>query len=318
VRRFFLAVALLVAAPLPATATSSEEQPAAGRRELGGHQFLVSHLVEDPFSVTSFGVNLAIGVGQALGPSLDLTTFPPTILGESRWYDYTTLTNQFDYTLRVIENLSLRAGIVTGLRQGGSEGSALVVGSNLGVSGLLGVKGSVALGDGLRLSLSAQGMYGPRVNLLILQGLIDAYQVGSFAAADLYQERNALSLAATTAAAWGPIPWLGLELNLQYLHTRSHDISGSTKDGLAAAGSVEFDARPLVHWLALGADLSYRRIGSIGSGGLADQDEWSWGLYYTGRPDLVLGIEVDQVRGRLETAERSKQTVGWLNFRYSW
>jgi hypothetical protein len=32
----------------------------------------------------------------------------------------------------------------------------------------------------------------------------------------------------------------------------------------------------------------------------------------------VLGIEVDQVRGRLETAERSKQTVGWLNFRYYW
>lgn len=316
-RRFLLAVALLVAAPLPATA-SSEEQPAAGRRELGGHQFLVSHLVEDPFSVTSFGVNLAIGVGQALGPSLDLTTFPPTILQESRWYDYATLTNQFDYTLRVIENLSLRAGIVTGLRQGGSEGSALVVGSNLGVSGLLGVKGSVALGDSVRLSLSGQGMYGPRMNLLILQWLIDAYRAGSFAAADLYQDRTALSLAATASTAWGPTAWLGLELNLQYLHTSSHDISGATKDGVAAAGSVEFDARPLVHWLALGADFSYRRIGSIGSGGLADQDEWSWGLYYTGRPDLVLGIEVDQVRGRLETAERSKQTVGWLNFRYYW
>lgn len=316
-RRCLLALAVLTAVPLPAAA-SVEEPPTSDRRVLGGHQFLVSHLVENPFSVTSFGANIAFGMGEALGPRLDLTTLPPTLLQESKWYGYSTLTQQFDFTARIIENLSLRAGIVAGLRQGGSEGSALVVGSNLGISGLLGVKGSVALGDSLRLSLSVQGAYGPRMNILILQGLINAYQAGSFAAADLFQERNAMSLAATAAAAWGLTPWLGFELNVQYLHTKSHDISGSTQDGLAGAGSVEFDARPLVNWLPLGADFSYRRTGSVGNGGLADQDEWSWGIYYTGRRDLVLGIEVDQVGGRLETQLRSKQTLGWLNFGYYW
>jgi len=316
-RRCLFAVALFATA-LPGDASSSEAPLAMGRRELGGHRFLASHLIEDPFSETSFGVNLAIGAGEALGPGLDLTTVPPTLLQESRWYGYTTLTQQLDFTARITENLSLRAGLVTGLRQGGSEGAALVVGSNLGISGLLGVKGSVALGDGVRLSLSGQGMYGPRMNLLILQGIINAYQAGSFTAADLLQERDALSLAATAAAAWGPTPWLGFGLNLQYLHTESHDISGSTQDGLAGAGSVELDAWPLVDWLPVGGIFSYRRTGAAGSGGLADQDEWSWGLYYTGRRDLVLGIEVDRVMGRLETDLRSRQTVGWLNFRYSW
>jgi len=70
VRRYLLAVALLAAASLPAAAFS-EEQPASDRRELGGHQFLVSHLIEDPFSVTSFGANFAFGMGEALGPRLD-------------------------------------------------------------------------------------------------------------------------------------------------------------------------------------------------------------------------------------------------------
>ena len=316
-RQYLLAVSLLAAASLPAAA-SPEEQPASGRRELGGHQFMVSHLIEDPFSVTSFGANFAFGVGQALGPRLDLSTFPPTIQQESKWYSYSTLVQQLDLTARITENLSLRAGLLAGVRQGASEGSALVVGSNVGISGILGVKGSVALGDSLRLSLSGQGAYGPRLNLLILQGLINAQKAGSFTAADLFQDRNAMSLVATAAAAWGVTPWLGFGLNVQYLHTKSEDISGSTQDGMAAAGSLELDARPLLHWLPLGADFSYRRTGAVGNGGLANQDEWSWGIYYTGRRDLMLGIEVDQLRGRLETQLSAKQTMGWLNFRYYW
>jgi hypothetical protein len=316
-RRYLPVVVLLAAASLPASG-SAEEQSAPDRRELGGHQFLVSHLVEDPFSVTSFGVNLATGRGEALGPSLDLSTLPPTVLPESKWYSYTSLFQQFDFTARIIENLSLRAGIVTGLRQGRSEGAALVVGSSLKISGLLGVKGSVALGDSLRLSLSGQGAYGPRANLLILQGLINAYQAGSFSAADLLNERNATSVATTAAAAWGPTPWLGFAVNVGYLHTKSVDVSGSTQDGVSGAGSAELDARPLVRWLPLGADFSYRRTWAVGNGSLADQDEWSWGIYYTGRRDLVLGFELDRVSGQLETEQRSEQTIGWLNFRYYW
>jgi len=315
--RYFLAAALLAAASLPAAA-SSEEQPAPERRELGGHRFMVSHIIEDPFSVTSFGANFAFGMGQALGPRLDLSTDPPTVQQESKWYAYSTIAQQLDFTVRIMENLSLHAGALTGVRQGASEGSALVVGSSLAISGLLGVKGSAALGDSLRLSLSVEGAYGPRVNLLILQGLINAHKAGSFTAADLFQSRNAVSLAATGAAAWGVTPWLGLGLNVQYLHTKSEDISGSTQDGVAGAGSVELDARPLVHWLPLGAEFSYRRTGAVGNGSLANQDEWSWGIYYTGRRDLVLGVEVDQVRGRLETEQRAKETIGWLNFRYYW
>ena len=316
-RRNILAVVLLAAAPLPAAA-SAEEQPGLDRRVLGGHRFMVSHLIEDPFSVTSFGVNLALGTGEALGPSLDLTTLPPTILQDSKWYRYATIVQQFDFTARMMENLSLHAGLLDAVRQGTSEGAALVIGSALQISGLLGVKGSVPLGDNLRFSLSGQGVYGPHMNLLILQGLINAYRAGSFTSADLFQDRNALSVAATAAAAWGPTLWLGFEVNAGYLYTKSHDISGSTQDGLVGAASVEFDARPLVSWLPVGTALSYRRTGAFGNDGLASSEEWSWAIHYTGRPDLVLGLEADHVSGRLETEESSKQTIGWVNFRYYW
>ena len=316
-RRRLLALALLSTAP-PAVAASAEDAPSSVRRELGGHRFMISHLVEDPFSVTSFGVHLAIGAGEALGPALDLTTFPPTVLRDERWYGYVTVVNQFDLTARIVENLSLHAALLTGVRQGGGEGAALVVGSAVQISGLLGVKGSLALGDSLRLSVTGQGIYGPHMNLLILQGLLDAYQAGSFAAADLFQDRNATSLAATAAAAWGPAPWLGVEANAGYLYTKSEDISGSTKTGLAGAGSVELDALPLVSWLPFGTAVSYRRTGSLGEGGLASSEEWSWAVHYTGRPDLVLGVEADRIQGRLETSQSTRQTIGWLNFRYYW
>ena len=42
------------------------------------------------------------------------------------------------------------------------------------------------------------------------------------------------------------------------------------------------------------------------------------GLYYTGRPNLALGLELDWKRGRLESQQVSTSTLAWINFRYYW
>ncbi len=303
----------------PAAAPAAEARASSERRVLGGHQFLSSHLVEDPFSVTSFALNFGLGTGEALGPKLDLSTSPPTLLADSKWYGYAELAQQFDFTARVFEYLSLHAGITSGLRQGLGNGSGLVVGTSLGVNALLGVKGSVPVGDTLRLSLSAEDSWGPKMNLLILQGIRNAINSGSFESVDVFKDRKATTFASTAAAAWGPTPWLGLVANARYLHAKSADISESSQDGYAAAGVAEFDFRPLVGWLPVGLSAAYQRVGSLGgTSGLAEQDMWSWGVFYTGRRDLSLGLEVEHVQGRLDTDLKSKQTGGWIDLRYYW
>ncbi len=169
VHRMLLAAgvaAVVIAAPARAT----DDAPSPGPRELAGHDFQVSHLVTDPFSVTSFGQNFGAGGGEALGPALDLSTNPPTVLPSSRWYGFGGFIEEVDLTVRVLEFLSVRAGFAAGLRQGAGNGSALVVGTAADVSGRIGVKGSLPLARSLRVSLSGDVEYGPQMNILILQG----------------------------------------------------------------------------------------------------------------------------------------------------
>jgi hypothetical protein len=308
------AIALVSAALLPVAAFAAAPSSADDPRALDGHRFLVSHLIEDPFSATSFGMNLAYGTGQAKGPGLDRTTDPPTITASAKWYDYVTIAEQLDYTLRILENLSARLGVIGGVRQGAGEGSGLVVGTNFSANVILGLKGSLPVSKNLRLSLSTNVSYGPNMNLLILQGIREAAAAGGdWTAADMFKDRRSTTVAVTTAAAWAPRPWLGFIANASYLHAKSQTIEESSQNGYSFAGLAELDALPLWKW-PIGANFGYRRIG----GNLATQDEWGGGFYYTGRKNLSLGLEVDKVEGRLETELKSKQKLAFINFRYYW
>jgi hypothetical protein len=318
-RRPSAVLAVVLIASLPAVDSRAADVSAGpDHYALAGHHFLVSHLVQDPFSVTSFGMNFAVGAGRALGPSLDFSTSPPTVVPGSRWYDYAGLVQQFDFTARILENLSIRAGLLAGLRQGAGNGSALVVGTSLRIAGVGGVKGSVQVAPGVRLSLSGDIGYGPHLNFLLLQGLRESLPSNDIDWSNVFKDRNSTTATLTGAAAWAIQPWLGLIGNAQYLHSKNEAVGASGQDGFAASGSLEFDALPLVDWLPVGANLAYRSTGSNGASGLASQQEFGGGVYYTGRPHLALGVEVEGRRGKLDTELKSKQTLGWVNFRYYW
>jgi hypothetical protein len=318
VRRALAVLAIVLASSLPTAARAADEAAAPDRYALAGHHFLVSHLVDDPFSVTSFGMSFAVGAGQALGPSLDFATSPPTIVPGSKWYSYAGLVQQFDLTVRILENLSLRAGLFAGLRQGAGNGSALVVGTSLRVAGMGGVKGSVTVAPGVRLSLSGEIGYGPHLNFLLLQGLRESLATGSLDWTNLFENRNSTTASLTGAAAWAIKPWLGLVVNAAYLHSKNEAVGASSQDGFSGAGSLELDALPLVDWLPIGANVAYRQTGSNGASGLATQQYVGGGVYYTGRPHLALGVEVEHQQGKLDTELKSKQTLGWVNFKYFW
>src|SRR5512137_504151 len=78
-------------------------------REMGGHFFMPSHLIDDPFSYTAFGMAFGLGSGNALGPNIQLQ--PPEILPGSKWYGYTGLGVGFLQNIRFLEYLSARIAV---------------------------------------------------------------------------------------------------------------------------------------------------------------------------------------------------------------
>jgi hypothetical protein len=298
--------------------------PPRSHRELAGHLFLPSHLILDPFSVTSFGSYFGVGSGQAIGPVFDPGP-PPAITPDSKWYGYTGLAQQFDLNIRFFEYLSMRAFLGAGAYQGTGSGSALVIGTNVRLFGDLELKGSLPLGKHVRLALAAGARYGPTFNVLILDGLVNAINAcradpanctvdpGSF-----LQESETLTWNATLSAAWAPWPWLGLVANVEYLNPRKTGKASLSQNGLRLAGSVEFDAKPLVSWLPLGVNFVYDVVGPLGTDGVTTTQNTGFGLFYTGSRDLALGVEVNWQQGRLQSNLVSETTLAWVDFRYYW
>jgi hypothetical protein len=106
--------------------------------------------------------------------------------------------------------------------------------------------------------------------------------------------------------------------NVQYLNPRSTGSNVASQNGLKVAASAEFDAKPLVSWLPLGLSFVYNIVSPIGSGGVTTTQNTGFGLFYTGRKDLALGIEIDWQQGRLENSLVAETTVAWVDFRYYW
>ncbi len=294
-------------------------------RELAGHVFMPSHLIQDPFSYTAFGSNFAVGTGQALGPVLDLNTSPPTILADSKWYGYTGLGQGFDLNVRFLEYLSARASLTASAYLGSGRGSILVVGTGVRITGDVGLKGSLPLGEHVRLALTVDARYGPTLNVLLAESIADALarcrdpaQTCTIDTGDVLQETDTVTWIAGLSGAWSPWPFLGLTLNASYVYPRKTGVAASAQNGVRLAGMLDFDAQPLLRWLPLGLSFAYSITSPIGSNGVTTTQNAGLGIFYTGRKALALGLEIDRQWGRMESDMVAESTVAWVIVRYYW
>ncbi|HVP68690.1 MAG TPA: hypothetical protein VMT17_15660 [Anaeromyxobacteraceae bacterium] len=316
------------AEPVSAPATTSAGAPAPcapeekSHRELGGHFFMPSHLTTEPFSYTSFGTFFGLGAGQALGPTVDWSTSPPTV-GPSKWYAYNSLAQQFQLDVRIIEYLSLGLAASGYVYTGSGADAIIAVGSGVNLSGTFAVKGSLPIGDRVRLSLALSAQYGPVFNVLLAQGIRDIItncekgncpvNLGSF-----LQQNDTVTWGATLTGAWAPWAFLGVNLNLSYLNPRKTGTASVSENGLYFAGTLDFDAKPLVRWLPVGVNFGYALTSPIGGNGTATTQDWEFGFYYTGRKDMSVGLELDWKSGRLNSEQIQNSTTAWINFKYYW
>jgi hypothetical protein len=294
-------------------------------RELGGHLFLPSHLIDDPFSYTAFGTAIGLGNGSALGPTVSPT--PPILGPPDKWYDYQGLGIAVVMNVRILEYLSARAALGTTAYLGTGNGAAFTVGTSARITGDLGVKGSLPVGEHFRFAATLDASYGPVYAILIGQGLqqiIADCQNPAIGCqvdpAEFLQQSDTLTWIGGLSGAWAPLPYLGVVLNAQFIApTRTQSGAASvSQNGYTLAGMVDFDARPLVPWLPVGVNGMFSITSPIGSNGVTTTKDFGFGIYYTGEPHLALGVEIDWRSGKLENEQISNSTLTWLNFRYYW
>ena len=298
-------------------------------REMNGHLFLPSHLIDDPFSYTAFGVAFGMGSGNALGDTINVTppVTPPIFGPPQKEYGYTGLGVLVAMNARILEYLSARAILTTVAYLGSGDGSALVIGTSARITGAVGVKGSLPVGENFRFAASLDATYGPVLGVLVGQGIQDVIAACRDPAtgctldpAQFLQKSNTLTWIGGLSGAWAPLPYLGFIANAQFIApTRTESGAASvSQNGYTLALMADFDARPLIAWLPLGMNLTYANTSPIGGNGVSTTQDYGVGLYYTGRPHLALGLEIDWRKGRLDSTQVSSSTLAWLNFRYYW
>jgi hypothetical protein len=308
------------AAPPAATAPAPAEKMG---RELNGHLFMPSHIVEDPFSYTAFAMYFGLGSGNALGPELQLV--PPAVLGE-KWYGFTGLGIGLLLNVRILEYLSVRGLLNTNAYLGTGSGAALTVGTSARITGDIGVKGSLPVGKDWRFSASADMAYGPVFSLLLAQGIADALnncrdnpsQCSIDFISSGFQQINTITWLLGLAGSWAPTPYLGFTGNVQFIAPTKTGDASIAQNGVNLAISAEFDALPLVKWLPLGVNTAYQLTTGVGGNKVPTANVAGFGFYYTGRKDMALGLEIDWQWSTLETQQLSTSTLAWVNFRYYW
>jgi hypothetical protein len=316
----------------PATPQSTTETPVMGQpapqpeprmgRELNGHLFLPSHIIDDPFSYTAFGTFFGLGAGNALGPALQSE---PPFLNGTKWYGYTGLGLGMMLNVRILEYLSARAGLITEAYLGTGSGAALTVGTSARITGDVGVKGSLPVGENFRFAATLDATYGPVFSLLLVNGLVDMVSqcrnAPSQCRIDLsqaFEQTNTVTWIGGLNGAWAPTPYLGLVGNVQFIAPTKTGNASIATNGMTFAGMADFDAMPLVKWLPLGVSVAYQLTTGVGGNKVPTAQQTGFGFYYTGRKDLALGIEIDWNWATLETEQTSTNTLAWLNLRYYW
>jgi hypothetical protein len=315
------------ASPVPAAAAIAAPPPAPVLeekmgRELGGHYFMPSHIIQDPFSYTALATFIGLGSGNALGPEFQLQ--PPAIIGE-KWYGFTGLGLGILMNVRILEYLSAYALLNTTAYLGTGSGAALTVGTSARLTGAVGVKGSLPVGDKWRFSAALDVSYGPVFSLLLANGLVDALNncrvnpsQCSYNFGEGFQQINTVTWTGGLAGSWAPTPYLGFTGNAQFIAPTKTGDASIAQNGVNLAIAGEFDTLPLVKWLPLGVNAAYQLTTGVGGNKVATANEAGFGFYYTGRKDLAVGLEIDWKWSTLETQQVSTATLAWLNFRYYW
>jgi hypothetical protein len=306
-------------APPVAAPAGPTEEPLAGRRVLNGHVFMPSATVAGALTTTSFGTFLILGYGSS---SAFFQVGDRTYSGS---FDYAGAGAALGYEHAFQKYFSARFGLAEIIYSGIDGPSAIVVGTSLQVAVSLGLTASLPIGDSLRVGVLFDAESAPGLALTIANGLqtiIRDCEAGDCRATEgaIFGTERALALQPALAANWAPWRPLGLTANAAYVHV-SQDRSDETFTGQAVrlAAAADFDFLT-VSKVPVGLQLAFSWIAPFDGEVLQHVTDLGGGIFYTGRQDLALGLQVVSRRFAVQpTVNVSWSTfISTIGLRYYW
>ena len=299
-------VALALAMLIPPIATShGQEKPKS--RNFGGHLFQTPGFIDDPFTGTY--LRTATGAGRALNlqlPLYDLEGDPiDTLSGDIAFFLL-----GLDYQQRLTKWLALRVGFSGAARLGTNYVSLLAEGASAIYGGDIGA--TIRLVETRRFFLSAG--VDARSNKLysispldFAKSIIDSGLTDSSTA--LLRKGDSWRLVGGLRAAYAFAPWIGVIGMAEFgPATRVFADTSGQRDATQVnlGGSLSIDLRPGTG-VPIGVSGSFLhqsmndRTTDIGG----RQETTGLGVFYTGRQDLMLGLELSHNRIRQRESENS-------------
>jgi hypothetical protein len=273
---------------------------------LNGHVFQPTNLVAGPFTTTSFATYMILAVG---------TTDASTTIGDQTFsgsMEYAGVGGYASYEHAFLEHFSARLWMSDLVFSGTSGRSIVVIGTEVAAGFGAGATASLKLSDALRLGLLVDVSFTPNLALTIGEALGDVIDSCSAPAGCDVDSGTAISIQKATtvqpsvALAWAPFAPLGITANVAYVHLEPNDTdSSSAADGMQLSSAVDFDLGPAVG-VPLGLQAAVAWTFPTGSSeSLQHLTDVGLGFYYTGRPDLAVGLQLLARRFQIVEAART-------------
>lgn len=280
----------------PAPTGTSPVPPADQARTLGGHRFLTPVRFASAFAVTEVGLSIAFSHASYTGyGDRDHVPYVADVVG---------LAERLDVGVRVLPRVALFASVGGRFASGADGQTVLGIGADGAVEWKVGVAGVVArleeTGTQVGARLSVEGHAGGR--LVSIEGLVnDSIDTKTVPPADaLFGARSGVagrfswSVAQALGRHFSAQASLGLAGGWRY----AGDARGADALHLGFGLAIGADAAPYVPialLLEYDGDTLLRRGGprEVGPEELLSEENASAllaGLYYSGRPDLLLGV----------------------------
>ena len=297
------------------TWASAQEPISRDERELGGHRFIPSGRLPDPFVSTHARFRTAGGIATGFRALYQISGEPPTDFTEA---DIGFFGLDFEYQQNLWERASVRLSLEGNARLGVDEQAMF----STGLSSTYGMEldGKYRLLRQSNLVLTLQAILS-RKNLFGLsplqfaEGIIeDGYDEGD----KLVTEGQLSRVILGPSAAWAPKTWLGF-VGFAFLGPADpfdDDVDTDTAFRGGLTGEVDFGA---MGWWPIGL------VGGFDYDSFPEVDNrFAEGLYaitfqtaYTGRPDFSIGLEITY--SRIEQSDLTDEfgsTLIALNSRY--
>jgi hypothetical protein len=288
--------------------------PPSTGRELNGHLFMPSELVLQPFIETDFRSVTGAGTVRSERQSIN-----PLGLREPTTREFSQLgySQRFELQVKILEWLAVR-GQATGLVFSGTNGRSIL---NLGSILQYAVGGGLTVGrrfGNIQAAVTADAAYEPTYSVDIGGAIGASLRAGEVDTTGLVERDRGVPLRVGLSGAYAPLPSLGIQAMARYEHTFRERSTLEREDAFIGAAAVDFDFRAISR-VPIGLLVAYQFATPFGQEDRTDL--WHYlngGIFYTGKRELVLGLETSFRRFPQRELVESEAIVANVVIRYYW